>query len=403
MDAETAVLKKKRWIYLIMGMAMMLFLGLIYAWSVFRTPLEAEFGWTKSQMSVTFSISIMMFCIGCIVSGQIMTRRGHKTVLILCALCLLSGFLLASRINSLGGIYLSYGVLCGFGVGLGYNSSLGTLVRWFPDREGFISGITLMGYGFGAMVLGTAAAKMMEVFGWRSTFAFFGIVSFAVVMLGVFFIKAAPQTFVDSMVSGQGKTRPSIEELEPKETLRRRNFWIFLMWAVVMSSAGLAILNDAAPFAQTVLGGDLTSAAAVAGIVSIFNGIGRVISGLMYDRAGYRLTMLLADGMFVLAGALLMLSISSHSYAVLAAAFAVTGTAYGFEPPVLSAFVAQFFGRGNFPVNLSLINLNLLVASYLGPLCGGGDYMKTFMFLIAFGAIGFVLTILIRGPRREEA
>ena len=110
--------------------------------------------------------------------------------------------------------------------------------------------------------------------------------------------------------------------------------------------------------------------------------------------------MLTADGLFVIAGALLILSLSTGSYAVLVTAFAVTGTAYGFVPPTNSAFAAYFFGRKNYPVNFSLVNLNLLIASYLGPLCGGGSYMRTFAFIIAFAVIAFVLTCMIKRPER---
>ena len=397
---DIELLKKKRWSYLIIGMILLLFLGLIYAWSVFRAPLEQEFGWTKSQTSVTFSISIMMYCLGGFAGGMITGKKGHRVTLALCAACLLAGFVLSSRVETLAGIYVSYGVFCGFGVGLGYNAAISTLVRWFPDRQGFISGTALMGYGFGAMVLGTAGAKMIQMMGWRQTFVIFAIAFAAIVLLCSALMRPAPQSFVDAMVTEGGKASPSVEELEPAQMLRRRNFWIYFMWAIVMSAAGLAILNHVAPFAQSVLGCSLTKAAAVAGIVSIFNGIGRVIAGLVYDRTGYRPTMLTADGLFVIAGALLILSLSTGSYAVLVTAFAVTGTAYGFVPPTNSAFAAYFFGRKNYPVNFSLVNLNLLIASYLGPLCGGGSYMRTFAFIIAFAVIAFVLTCMIKRPER---
>ena len=147
--------KQLRWLYLALGVGLLLCLGLIYAWSVFRAPLEAEFGWSKAQTSVTFSISMMMFCLGGLASGMLTGRKGPRFTLTACALFLLAGFAMASRIHTLPGIYVSYGGFCGFGVGLGYNATISTIMRWFPDKQGLVSGITLMGFGFGGMLLGT--------------------------------------------------------------------------------------------------------------------------------------------------------------------------------------------------------------------------------------------------------
>ncbi len=393
-------LKRKRWFYLVLGVVLMLFLGLIYAWSVFRAPLEAEFGWTKAETSVTFSISMMMFCLGGFVGGLITGKKGHRATMILCAICLAAGFIFASRINSLLGIYLTYGVLCGFGVGLGYNATITTLVKWFPDKQGFISGTALMGFGFGGMLLGTLGAVMIEKLGWRPTFVIFGIVFAIIVLVAMMLLKAASKEFVESMITGSKNVAQAVEELAPKEMVKRRNFWVYFVWSIVLSAAGLAIINDAAPFAQHITGGDLKQAAAIAGIVSIFNGVGRVLVGIIYDKFGYRVTMLMTDVMFLAAALVFISCMKSQSYALLIVGFVLIGMSYGCVPPTNSAFTAYFFGRSNYGVNFSLMNMNLIFASYLGPLCGGGDYMRSFFFIIGFAVIALILTFLIRKPAR---
>ena len=401
MNTNIVKLKKIRWLYLAVGVVLLLFLGLIYAWSVFRAPLAEEFGWSAPQLSVTFSISMMMFCIGGFVSGLITAKKGYRLTMILCAVFLAAGFILASRINTLMGIYLTYGLLCGFGVGLGYNVVISTIVKWFPDRQGFVSGVALMGFGFGGMLLGTAGAKMIAAIGWRTTFVIFGIVFGVMVLLGMLVLRGASDDLTQQLMSGEKKAASSFEELTPAQMLRRRNFWIYFIWAIVLSAAGLAIINESAPFAQAVTGFDLTRAAAVAGIVSVFNGAGRVVSGLIYDKFGYRITMFITCVLFLLSAAALIGCFTAHSYVLLIAAFALIGTSYGFVPPTNSAFAATFFGRRHYGVNFSLINMNLIPASYLGPLCGGGDYMRTFLFIIGFAVCGAILTLTIRDPRKK--
>ena len=402
MELKNERLMKTRWLYLILGLVLMLFLGLIYAWSVFRGPLEAEFGWTASQLSVTFSISMMMFCLGGLAGGIITARKGYRLTYILCAICLAAGFILASRINTLMGIYLTYGVLCGLGVGLGYNVTISTVVRWFPDRQGLVSGVTLMGFGFGGMILGTAGAKMIDTIGWRTTFFIFGVAFAVIIILCMMLIRIAPQEFVTGLSKGKSNVKPSVEELKPVQILKRRNFWVYYGWTIVFGSAGLSIINSATPFAQTILGDDLTRAAAVAGIVSIFNGAGRVVGGLTFDRFGFRPTMLTADVLFGASAFALIGCYTSGSYILLVIAFVLIGLSYGFIPPTSSAYVAYFFGRENYGTNFAIVNLNLLISSYLGPLCGGGDYMRTFYFIIGFTVIGFILTLAIKKPAAQE-
>ena len=390
-----------RWALLVLGVILLLFLGLIYGWSIFRSPLQSEFGWTDSQASLTFSISMMTFCLGGLVGGIINKgKNGFRINLI--AVLLAIGFFSASNIQSLMGIYLSYGVCCGFGVGLGYNTAISTIVKWFPDKQGLISGITLMGFGFGSMILGTVAGAMIQSMGWRVTFRIFAV-AFAIVMaVGALLLRNAGAEFVAYLSQGSSKAvTPAVEEVGAAVMLRRRNFWIYFVWAIILSAAGLAIINSSAPYAQLFVGENLTLAASIAGIVSIANGVGRVIFGGMFDKIGYRLTMLIDCVVFVVASLVLMASFATKSMPVLVIAFILIGLAYGGVTPTNSAFIAYFFGRENYAVNFPIVNLNLIFASFLGPMVGNGGYMMTFGAIIVFAIVGAVLVFLLKKPEQN--
>lgn len=390
--------KSMRWGFLVLGVVLLLFLGLIYAWSVFRVPLEQEFGWTKAETSITFSISMMMFCLGGLVSGIITGKRGPRFTLICCAIVLAIGFAAASQITSLLGIYITYGGFCGFGVGLGYNASISTIVKWFPDKQGLISGITLMGFGFGGMILGTLGASLIVSMGWRTTFLIFGA-AFAVIMLiGAFLLRPVTEDFLIRLSSTGKKKIAAVEEVDYRLMLRRKNFWLYFFWAIILSAAGLAIINVSTTYAGEFLGDNLTQAAAVAGIVSITNGIGRVGFGQLFDTKGYRLTMAAVCATFAVAAVVLMASDMLRSMPILVVAFVLIGLAYGGVTPTNSAYTAYFFGSRNYPLNFSITNLNLIFASYLGPMCGNGSYMMTFTAILIFAALGFAITIFIRRP-----
>lgn len=392
-----------RWALLVLGVILLLFLGLIYGWSIFRSPLQSEFGWTDSQASLTFSISMMTFCLGGLVGGIINKgKNGFRINLIAAAVLLAIGFFYASNIQSLMGIYLSYGVCCGFGVGLGYNTAISTIVKWFPDKQGLISGITLMGFGFGSMILGTVAGAMIQSMGWRVTFRIFAVAFAIVMVVGALLLRNAGAEFVAYLSQGSSKAvTPAVEEVGAAVMLRRRNFWIYFVWAIILSAAGLAIINSSAPYAQLFVGENLTLAASIAGIVSIANGVGRVIFGGMFDKIGYRLTMLIDCVVFVVASLVLMASFATKSMPVLVIAFILIGLAYGGVTPTNSAFIAYFFGRENYAVNFPIVNLNLIFASFLGPMVGNGGYMMTFGAIIVFAIVGAVLVFLLKKPEQN--
>ena len=143
-----------RWVYAIVGVIVLLFAGLVYAWSVLSTPIGAEFtGWTKAQLSLTFTLVMILFCIGSLLCGLLAGKLSAKNAVRLGAALFLAGFFIASRCQSPLTLYLGFGVLCGLGSGLSYNAVMSTMVRWFPDRPGLISGvltaaISLGGYSY---------------------------------------------------------------------------------------------------------------------------------------------------------------------------------------------------------------------------------------------------------------
>ncbi len=399
---ENNILKKQkqlRWYYLGFSVLILLCLGLIYAWSVFRVPLEQEFGWTKAETSVTFSISMMMFCLGGVVSGILTERKSVRITLMACAVCLALGFGLASQITSLWGIYATYGVLSGFGVGLGYNSTISTAVKWFPDKTGLVSGISLMGFGFGAMLLGTVAAALINDLGWRTTFLLIAGVLGIIVLLGSLVLRSPSSAFLQHLSGNLKGKKQTVEELPTSCMIRKRNFWLYFAWAAALSAAGLAVINISTGYASEFVGGNLAEAAAVAGIVSIANGIGRVVFGQFFDSKGYRMTMIVVTLLSLIASLSFVAADMTRNMQILVVSFVIIGLMYGGVTPTNSAYTAYFFGQKHYALNFSVTNLNLIVASYAGPLCASGEPMTAFIIMIGLSILAFIFMLGIRRPQ----
>ena len=270
----------KRWLYLGVGTILLIFCGLIYGWSLFKEPFGQVYpDWSLSQLSMTFTISMVFFCLGGFVAGKLSAKLKPKYIIMISGLLLLIGFFGVSRLNpensasSLTMLYVCYGVLGGTGVGFSYNSVISTMNKWFPDKPGLASGIMMMGFGLGALILGSVATSLVASKGVFTTFMILGIIIFVVLVVGSLFIKnpEAPK--------GEGGAAPALEGMTTGEMLKTSSFWIFIIWCIIANSAGLMVINSAASIAIAF------GAPAIVGmVVSVFNGAGRVIIGGVFEK-----------------------------------------------------------------------------------------------------------------------
>lgn len=197
-DGDTSMdinaIKRKRYVYLFASAASFLVLGLVYAWSLFATPLATIYGWELSAVKVTFTICMMSFCVGGLIGVRVLKRLGVRGAVLLAAALLVSGFAGTALLAPQGiwALYLCYGVLIGCGTGLGYNVVIATVTLWFPDRTGFASGVMFMGFGLGSLTLGTLANAIIETAGIPAALSIVAATAGAVLILLSLLLKRAP-------------------------------------------------------------------------------------------------------------------------------------------------------------------------------------------------------------------
>lgn len=390
-------MEKKRWAYLGTGTVVLLFLGLIYAWSIFRAPISETFtSWSVSQISMTFTISMIFFCLGGFLGGKLFGKTGPKLIFIAAAISLLVGFLGASTISpnapgrSLMMLYIFYGIFAGGGVGLAYNAVLSSVIGWFGDKSGLASGILLLGFGFGGMVLGSAVQAMIGNIGLNMTFRVLGIAIMIIVLLAAIVIKAPNNKVVED-------TSEDVKNYTASEMAKTKTFWIFLVWLILVNSAGLMIINSAASIALAF------GASSVVGlIVSVFNGVGRVFTGAIFDKFGRKTAMGVLIITVLLAGASLSAGAATTAIVLIVCGLSFAGLGYGGNPTLVSAVAHGLYGPKYYSVNLSVMNFSLIPAAIIGPLTSsalidssGGSYNTTFYVYLAFGLASIALFVLL--------
>ena len=401
-----------RWVYAIVGVIVLLFAGLVYAWSVLSTPIAAEFtDWSKAQLSMTFTIVMIMFCIGSLLCGLLSGKLSAKMSVRIGAVLFLLGFFLASRTQSLAMLYIGFGVLCGLSSGLCYNAVMSTMVRWFPDRPGLISGVLLMGFGGGSFIIGKLyqAWTPVEIGGWRASFLVMGIIIFVVLAICSFFFVAPGADFVaPAAKNGKAAVKAAGKEYKPLEMVKKPSFWLYYVWAIALSAAGLALISQASSVVWEASASQTAGAVAtIVGLISICNALGRVLFGGMYDKYGRSLSMQLVNILFIVTSGVLILALTAKSVVVVIIGFILGGLAYSGVTPTNSAFCRAYFGPANYPVNFSLINSNLIFASFGSTVSGAlfdasGSYNATFFLIIGLAVVGILCSLAISALDKKE-
>ncbi|MCI8991891.1 MAG: OFA family MFS transporter [Eubacterium sp.] len=404
--------KLNRWVYAIVGVIVLLLAGLVYAWSVMSKSIGASRpDWTATQLSMTFTLVMAFFCIGCLIAGILAKKVSPKIYVLLSGVLFLAGFLLAGTTGaSPAMLYVGFGVLCGLGAGFAYNAVMSTMSMWFPDKQGLISGILLMGFGLSAFIIGKVFAAVTPSDGsdtWHTTFRVLGIIIVVVMAVCSFFFVKPGADFTPPVTAKRKEVREPASDINSGAMVKKASFWLYYIWAILISAAGLVLVSQASGIA-TQVGTQVSDGniATVVGLISICNGIGRVIFGGLFDKKGYKMTMIVDMVVFIIASLVLILALTTGNFALIVIGFIVGGFAYGGVTPTNSAIISDFFGRTNYSMNFSLVNTNLLIASFASTIAGrlydaSGSYLSTIFMMIGVTVVGFVVFLGIRRPKPE--
>ncbi|HHT16801.1 MAG TPA: OFA family MFS transporter [Papillibacter sp.] len=405
---KTKKITDNRWLQLVVGVIGLLFAGIIYAWSILAAPLAAEFGWSNSQIGLNFTITLSIFCIGGFVSGIISKKTTPMLRMLLAAALIFVSFFISSRLQgSIGVLYIAYGVLGGTAIGLAYNTIIGVVTAWFPDKRGLASGLLLMGFGLNSILIGRIAADMMKNpdIGWRTTYFAIAIVTAAVLAIAAFIIKPPPKDMVFPAPKGGAALRAAgetVRDYSAGEMIRRLSFWKLFIFFILLASVGSASIS----FAKNIIleiGGSDSVATTMVGVISMANGFGRIVSGWLFDVIGRRKTQFVTSGVAIIAPLVIILALSSGSLAIGVLGMILCGVSYGFAPTGSTAFIGAFFGQKNFSLNLGILNLQLVATAFASTWAGAikdatGSFVMTFVILTAFSVVGLVLNVFIKKP-----
>lgn len=408
-----------RWLVVFGAVLVQMCLGAIYAWSVF-TPELITAGWTTTQTMAAFSAGLVGYAVVMVLSGFQLERFGPRFLAILGGLVLGTGYVIAGLFGGTNFwmIFLFIGVMGGSGIGIAYVVPISVGMKWFPDKKGMITGLAVAGFGFGATIwvkLAGSVGKLIQTFGLSTTFIIFGIAFAVLVTLGGLTMVDPPEGWcpegceLEEDESACCDPGPENIDISGKALLLKPQYYLMFVTFIFGAGAGLMTIGLIKPFGiQTLSGVGMTAAnaSAVAGtalaVLSVANGLGRIIWGIISDKTGAKPAILVMIS--VQAAMLFLFNFMASSEVLFYIAAAFIGFNFGGNLALFPALTAEMFGAANVGKNYPMVFLAYGIGGILCPIAGGklGDMG---LFPVAFTSsavlciVGFVLIWLIKKPK----
>jgi len=400
-------MKKNRWLIALSAMGIHISIGSVYAWSNFTVPLKGMFGWSDSEVALSFSIAILFLGLSAAFLGHFVEKYGPKKAGLLASVFFgigMTGAGFAVDLESKYLLYTFYGALGGIGLGVGYIAPVSTLIKWFPDRRGLATGLAIMGFGFAAAIASPIMNFLITTFGVSYTFYILGVSYFIIMVLSSLYLEKPeegwlPKGYKTKISSGKVKETMDLSQLMSYEAIKTKRFWYLWFMFFINITCGIAILAIAKPLAMESISIDMATAAALVGAIGIFNGLGRIGWASLSDYIGrsniYTVFFLLQIIMFFF---LPQVTTQWLFMGMLIIVYSCYGGGFSCIP----AFIGDLFGTKQLGAIHGYILTAWAVAGLVGPLFAAwikdttGSYTGSLTFFSGLFVVALIISLLIR-------
>ncbi len=369
--------------------------GILYVWSVFKSPAIEYFGWADGSVNLVASFMLFCFCFGNLIGGALQDRIGPKIVCIL-GVCLFGGgILLASFLPQTSNIiwfYLTYCLIAGLGSGFAYGAVLSCMQKWFPHRRGFASGLGASAFGLSTVVFSPVISAMLGAMSLSATFRTLAIVFLVVGLASCLLIRLPDEKYLAALNLPQAAAAAADNSKTLGQAMRMLPFWLLFL--------GCFFFNGTWNMLTPLIAGlgverGLSESMAVlcVSLTGLTNAAGRLIMASLSDKLG-RVNTIHILSVMTIACALLLIFVGGGAYMVVVL---VTAFAYGGPAAINPATSTDFFGPKYSGTNYGVIMLALGLSSVVFNAISNGLYAATGAYTLTFimGAVTAALTIVI--------
>jgi OFA family oxalate/formate antiporter-like MFS transporter len=379
------------------GSVLQLFLGIIYVWSVYVKPVSDFYNWDVEKVKLMSSFMLCFFPVGILTGGKLMIRVGAPKVVLMGGLMLSAGMFASAFLTqeTVWLMYITYGVVGGFGVGAGYSAVITAAQKWFPQNRGFATGVSLSAFGFSTVIFAPLVETLIDKFGLSSTFLILAA-GFFVLVLALFRLIVLPD---DSAPTAAAAALLAKRQYTLSEALKTREFYLITV-SMMLATSVFFVLNPAFKEFALERGFSNYVGTVIVMLTGVASAVGRIAAPLMSDKIGREKAAIV----IILATVVCTLLLCFAQGPLFIASIAVIAFCFGGFSGVYPVLTADCFGIKNVGANYGAVMIGFSVSALTFPLIIGaiGNVTMKFLVLGALAGVGVMLVALLLAGRRKE-
>jgi len=393
-----------RWVFIPLGMTILLCLGSVYSWSIFRTPLENELGISATQSLLPYTFVLVSYSVFMPITGFYITRIGVRVTTAIGGIIVGLGYILSSFATHIGMLIFTYGVIAGTGVGIVYGVPMVVVSRWFPDKKGLALGLTIVGFGLSPLITAPLANQFIDAYGVRPTLRILGIAFIAIILAIALTLKLPPRDWhpqQNTVTSSSSSVSTYSGNL-----LKSRSFYGLWICYAIGTVVGLSAIGISSPVGQEIIDINPTVAARSVALFALFNGVSRPLFGWLSDRFKPHYIAMLSY-VLILIACLLMANAQTGQVATYLIAFCLFWFCLGGWLAMAPTITLCFFNPDKYAQNYGIVFTAYGVGALIGTLVTGrirdlfGTYNYVFYFMAFLAIMGIVIAQVLLKPERD--
>lgn len=382
---------KKRWGYIIIGIIIMMCLGTVYSWSVFRLPIERHFNVGTSESGYPYMFSLAFYSLFVLLTGKYIEKYSPRKIISFGGVLVGIGWILSAFAPNIYVLTVSYGMIIGSGVGIVYGVPMNVIAKWFPDKKGLAVGLVLVGFGLSPFITAPIASYLVETQGVMNSFLIMGVAFLLIIPLLSIALK-----YPEVIQGSQADKDTSQNDCETKEMIKTRSFKGLYINFVFGTMIGLMIIGITSNVGVELIKLSEGSVATLMSLFAVFNGIGRVGFGWITDKFSNKIAMRLSYTL-ILVAAILMLMAGENSEVLYVVAFCIFWLNLGGWLAIAPTATMNLFGTKNYSKNYGVVFTAYGIGAIMGVIGSGmlkeafGGYTGIFCFIVLICIVGYVV------------
>jgi MFS family permease len=399
-----------RWLFIPLGMTILLCLGSVYSWSIFRTPLENELGISATQSLLPYTFALVFYAAFMPIAGFYIPRIGTRLTTAIGGIIVGLGYILSSFANHIGMLIFTYGIVAGIGVGIVYGVPMVVVSRWFPDRKGLALGLTIVGFGLSPLIAAPLANQLISAYSVRPTLRILGIAFTAIILAISLTMKLPPRDWHPQQNIGAETSSSGQRALSsyPGNLFKSRSFYGLCVCYAIGTLVGLSAIGISSPVGEEIIGINPTVAASSVALFALFNGVSRPLFGWLSDRFKPHYIATLSY-VLILIACILMANAQTGQVATYLIAFCLFWFCLGGWLAMAPTITLCFFNPDNYAQNYGIVFTAYGVGALIGTLLTGrirdlfGSYNYVFYLMAFLALVGIVIAqVLLKRERVAE-